>query len=116
MKLATPAEPKDLRNWMESLRAKQLPDPDIDWDSFIVWAGNKLPKYLWDQWKDNLKPRGFTWQKFMKLLRYRTDISVLWYKGMLPWSDFIKGTVTLIEGPIGASLAAGALLRRKAIK
>jgi len=90
---------------MESLRAQYLTDPQINWDSFIVWAGNKLPKYLWDTWKADLKPRGFTWQKFMRLMRYRTDISVLWYKGALPWRDFVKGVIELIEGPLGSDLA-----------
>jgi len=89
---------------MESLRANYLNDPSINWDSSVVWAFNMLPKYLWDAWKDDLKPIGFNWQKFMKLLSYRTDIGVLWYKGILPWRDFIKGVIALIEGPIGTGL------------
>ena len=89
---------------MRSVRETQLTDPSMDWDSYVVWAGNKLPKYLWDAWKGDLKPIGFTWQKFMRLLRYRTDIGVMWYKGAIPWEEYVRNVSVLIEGPIGKSL------------
>jgi hypothetical protein len=105
MKLPIPEEPKEIKSWMESLGASHFIGPGIEWNPLIVWYGNRLPKYLWDSWKADLKPRGFTWQKFMKLMRYRTDISVLWYKGALPWRDFVKGVIALIEGPLGTGLS-----------
>jgi hypothetical protein len=106
MKLSVPEEPKEIKSWMKSVGATHFTGSGIEWDPLIVWYGNKLPKYLWDSWKDTLKPRGFTWQKFMRLLRYRTDISVLWYKDALSWRDFVTGVRELIEGPLGTNLAA----------
>ncbi len=104
IKLETPKEPHDVKKFMMSLEATGFNGPDIKWDPLIVWYGNKLPKYLWDQWKDRLKPAGFTWQKFMRLLHYRTDISVLWYRGLLPWDKFVEKVKELIKGPIGQGL------------
>jgi hypothetical protein len=105
MNLLTPPEPKEIKSWMKSIKETQLTDPSIDWDSLVVWYGNKLPKYLWDAWKTELKPMGFTWQKFMRLLRYRTDVGVMWYKGFLRWEEYVKKVVELVDGPIGQGLA-----------
>src|SRR5712692_1227509 len=106
MNLPVPAEPKELKSWMRSLKETYLSDPSIDGgDSFVVWLGNKLPKYLWDAWKNDLKPIGFTWQKFMRLLHYRTDVGVMWYKGFLRWEEYVKKVVELVDGPIGQGLA-----------
>lgn len=101
MLLQIPPEPRDLRDWMQSLKRTQLNDPSINWDAFVVWSGNKLPKYLWDHWKGDLKPLGITWQKFMRIMRHRTDVGVMWYQGVMPWPDFIQKVIDLIGGPIG---------------
>lgn len=63
----------DLRDWMQTMKRSQFNHPAINWDAYVVWAGNKLPKYLWDHWKNDLKPLGITWQRFMRILRHRTD-------------------------------------------
>lgn len=106
MKITTPPEPKEVKAWMQELKNTTFSDPTIDWDSYVVWAGNQLPKYLWSQWKDELKPLGFTWQKFLKLLRLRTDNMLLWYRGVMPWPRLV-GTITeLIEGPLGKELGS----------
>ena len=105
MKLQIPDEPKEIKKWMEYTASHDFISPGIEWDPLVVWYGNKLPKYFWDFWKDDLKARGFTWQKFLRLMHYRTDISVLWYKGELPWKKFAAGVIELIEGPIGTGLA-----------
>jgi len=89
---------------MLSIKSTHFAGPGVDWDSYVVWAGNKLPKYLWDHWKAQLKPAGLTWQKFMRVLRHRTDVCVMWYKGALPWSEFIVSVAHLIAGPIGADI------------
>ena len=101
MILNIPPEPTALRAWMQSLKRTAFNDTSINWDAYVVWAGNKLPKYLWDHWKDDLRPIGVTWQKFMRILRHRTDVGVMWYQGTLPWADFIRKTIDLIKGPIG---------------
>lgn len=99
--MAIPPEPTDLRAWMLSMKQSTFNDPAINWDAYVVWAGNKLPKYLWDHWKDDLKAQGITWQKFMRILRHRTDVGVMWYQGVMPWPDFVQKIVDLIKGPIG---------------
>jgi hypothetical protein len=70
-----------------------------------VWYGNKIPKYLWNHWKAELKPRGFTWQIFLKLLRHRTDGAVLWFYGKLDWETFARQTIDLINGPLGERMS-----------
>lgn len=104
MKLKVPKEPKDILARMKTVR-KQMGDPTVDWDSFSVWHANQLPQYLWHEWKDVLKPRGFTWQKFLKLLRHRTDAVLLWYKGAYTWEQLVKETIKLIDGPLGQEIA-----------
>ena len=79
--------------------------PGVKWENLNVWYGNQLPKYLWNEWKDALKPRGFTWQKFLRLLKHRTDAVLLWYKGAYTWEQFIEETVKLIDGPLGQEIA-----------
>jgi hypothetical protein len=106
MKLALdiPPESKDLRD--EVIRvSNSLSGSDLDWDPLAIWFGNKIPKYLWTHWKSELKPAGFTWQKFLRLLRYRTDGAVLWFHGELPWEDFSQQTIDLINGPLGKKIA-----------
>ncbi len=104
-KLLVPKEPQEIKKQMKSLKEKVFTNPDIDWDSFVVWSGNQLPKYLWGEWKDQLKPQGFTWQKFLKLLRYRTDKILLWFRGSLSWEELIKEIIDLIQGPLGQEIA-----------
>ena len=70
-------------------------------DSSIIWSGNQLPKYLWDHWKEELRPMGLNWQSFMRILRHRTDIGVMWYQDTITWSEFIARLIKLLEGPIG---------------
>jgi tetratricopeptide (TPR) repeat protein len=104
MKLRPPPEPLELKAWLRSLKESDFSKGNMEWDSYVIWTGNKLPKYLWDHWKENLKSIGITWQKFLRLLRYRTDVGVMWYKGALPWNDFVARVSNLIAGPIGNSL------------
>ena len=89
---------------MKSVR-KQMGDSTIDWDSFSVWAANKLPQYLWNEWKDELKPQGFTWQKFSRLLRMRTDKMVGWLKGLNVWNDLANDIIDLIKSPLGKNIS-----------
>ena len=51
-----------------------------------------------------LKPAGFTWQSFLKLLSRRTDAVLMWYKGAYTWNQLMEETIKLIEGPLGREL------------
>jgi len=101
--LNIPKEPQEVKDWIKNLE-KYGGSPGIDWDSLNVWYGNQLPKYLWRSWKDELIPRGFTWQKFLRLLKYRTDKIILWYKGIIKWEDLVKEIIDLLNGPLGQNL------------
>lgn len=81
-----------------------LLSPGINYAPMVVWYGNKIPKCFWDQWKDELKPAGFTWQKFMRLLRLRTDNFLMWYRGIITWEELIKTVRELVEGPLGKEM------------
>lgn len=105
MSLPIPKEPQKVKEWIRSIEQMSSKTPGIKWENLNVWYGNQLPKYLWAEWKDHLKPRGFTWQKFLKLLRQRTDAVLLWYKGAYTWEQFVKETVKLIDGPLGEEIA-----------
>ena len=105
MELFIPKEPAHVKEWISSVDQGLTKTPGTKWESLGVWYGNQLPKYLWEQWKDVLKPRGFTWQKFLKLLKHRTDAVLLWYKGMFTWDEFVNETIKLIDGPLGKEIA-----------
>lgn len=105
MKLHVPKEPKDILAYIRSVQKQMSVGSDINWDSFSVWAANKLPQYLWNEWKEKLKPRGFTWQKFSRLLRMRTDKMVGWLKGLNGWDELAKDIIDLIESPLGEDVA-----------
>ena len=104
--ITKPKERPDIKAEMQAMK-NQLNSPGIDWDSYVVWTGsqNHLPAYLWQEWKAELTPRGFTWQKFTKLLRYKTDRMVYWYRGMISWDELIKEITEFIEGRYGKDLA-----------
>lgn len=105
MQLHTPKEPQHVREWIHSIEKMSNKTPGVKWENLNVWYGNQLPKYLWDEWKETLKPAGFTWQKFLRLLRHRTDAVLLWYKGAYTWKQFIEETIKLIDGPLGQEIA-----------
>jgi len=104
MKLHIPKESPEVKKWMVWVESQTQNTPNIKWDALNVWYGNKLPKYLWDEWKDKLKPEGFTWQIFLKLIRHRTDKVVLWNKGILKWEELIRDFIDLIKGPFGKEI------------
>jgi len=99
-KIKIPNEPVELKERMQNWEYQGSSNPDIYWDSFVVWAGNQLPKYLWREWKEDLVTVGFTWQRFLKLLKFRTDKAILWFRDSLSWDEFIKEIISLINSPI----------------
>lgn len=105
MELHTPKEPQEVKDWIRSIEQMSSKTPGVKWENLNVWYGNQLPKYLWSEWKDILKPRGFTWQKFLRLLKHRTDAVLLWYRGTYTWDQFVEETIKLIEGPLGTEIA-----------
>jgi DNA (cytosine-5)-methyltransferase 1 len=74
-----------------AVRARLGTGDDIDWDSLAVWSFNRLPKYLWLCWKDELKERGITWQRFLRILRLKTADIIAWgLKDSISWEELVK--------------------------
>ncbi|MCC6014472.1 MAG: hypothetical protein LM564_02060 [Desulfurococcaceae archaeon] len=91
MGLPIPREPTEIKELIVAIRARLGAGNDIDWDSLAVWSFNRLPKYLWSCWKDELKERGITWQKFLRILRLRTADIIAWgLKDLLSWEEFVE--------------------------
>lgn len=105
MNLHTPKEPQHVKDWIRSIEQMSSKTPGVKWENLNVWYGLEFPKYLWAEWKDELKPTGFTWQKFLRLLKHRTDAVLLWYKGVYTWEQLVEKIAELIEGPMGQEIA-----------
>lgn len=94
MGLPVPREPVELKELMRAVRARiseENKDNDIDYDSLAVWSFNKLPKYLWEQWKSDLKEKGITWQKFLRILKLHTIDMIEWaLENSLSWEEFVR--------------------------
>ena len=101
MGLEIPKEPVEIRKQILELRGRMSPNTGINYNSLAVWYGNRVPQYFWGVWKSELTKKGFTWQKFLKLLKYRTDDTFLWVAGKTSWKDFMEKVLESIEGPLG---------------
>ena len=73
-------------------------------DALAIRYGNKLQKYLWNAWKDSLKRKDFTWQKFIKLLKYKTEDILLWIENDIDWDRCMKKIIKSIEGTLGKNI------------
>jgi len=105
MKLTTPKEPKEVKDWIRMLTKEADSQEGINWTSLNVWYGNKLPKYLWDEWKAELSPSGFNWQKFLRLMSFRTDQIILWAYGETSWENLVDEMKELIYSPLGQKIS-----------
>jgi len=91
MGLKVPREPVEIKEFIQVVRARLGGGADVDYDFLAVWAFNRLPKYLWNEWKDELKQRGTTWQKFLRILRVHTLDMVEWaLRGSMPWPELVR--------------------------
>jgi len=104
LNLSTPREPREVKEKIRFFHQKYK-DPGIDWASLNVWYGNQLPKYLWHEWNNDLKKVGFNWQRFLKILKYRTDQIILWSNDSMSWEAFVKEIIKLINSPLGENIA-----------
>ncbi|MEX2410134.1 MAG: hypothetical protein WD607_01975 [Candidatus Paceibacterota bacterium] len=100
LKLSIPKEPKNIQREVKGIVALAEREFGNEMSNFGAWHGNRLQKYLWDEWKQELKSIGFTWQIFLKLLALRTDSALMWYREEKDWKDFIKDTKELIKSPL----------------
>jgi len=96
-------EPVEIKKQILELRSRMGPEEDIDWDSLAVWYGNRIPGYLWTEcrWKTILGKRGFTWQRFLKLMRRHTTDMVSWVRGRISWEEFVHRLEDSVKGSLG---------------
>jgi len=98
MDLPVPPEPVDVRDSIVNVRKVLGESGSMDFDSLAVWSFNKLPAYLWKHWGSKLKLKGFTWQKFLKCLKYRTEDMILWaLKDSLSWEELVKRIIETLN-------------------
>ena len=94
-------EPIDLKKKIKQVRDIIRSDPTRDeatYDNLAVWGFNDFPKYLWDNWKDELRKHGYTWQKFLGVLKLASGDVVLWaIKDALPWDELLNRIIRLLE-------------------
>jgi hypothetical protein len=104
--LPIPPEPVEVKKYILEAKSMLGKESDIDWEPLAAWAGNKIPSYLWKdcKWKNILTAEGFTWQSFLRLLKYRTEDMILWMNGHITWVKFVEVFKKSINGPLGQSL------------
>jgi len=94
MSLNVPNEPVEIKKLIRVVRAGIGGNADIegfDYDSLAVWAFNRLPQYLWNVWRNELRQRGVTWQRFLRILRMHTLDMVEWaLKDSMPWQELVR--------------------------
>lgn len=83
--LQPPPEPLDIKKTLRSLY-----DAQGRRAKYIVFAGNQLPKYLWDHWSEQLRKMGFKWQDILRSLSRNSDKALSWISGEISWREFIE--------------------------
>ena len=98
MDLPVPPEPKDIKMFIKEQRKRLGPESNIDYDSLAVWYLNKLPSYLWKHWKIHLESKGYTWQRFVKVLKYSTSDIIEWaLYDNLEWDKLVNRLAELLD-------------------
>ena len=102
MNLQTPPEPTDIKQFIKEVRSRassgNVSGDDIDWDSLAVWYLNKLPSYLWRHWKGKLEKEGYTWQRFLKVVKLHTNDAIMWaLTEKLSWEAFVQNIVLTLK-------------------
>jgi len=93
-----PPEPKDIKEFITSVRNSIKSSDSIDADTLAVWYLNKLPKYLWSMWKEVLISRGYNWQKFLRVMKLHTNDVILWaLQDSLDWRRLVKRIIETLK-------------------
>jgi hypothetical protein len=98
MDLAIPPEPTMLKS--QSNQQKTTRAWDID--SLVMWFGNRLPTYLWNDagWSKPLKDEGYNWQSFLKILSLHKKDIICWSHDAITWKDFLQKLQDTITNPV----------------
>lgn len=93
-----PREPSEIKEHIRRVRMQFNQENEISLDYSTVWSFNMLPRYLWDYWKDDLKSKGISWQKFLRILKLRTADMIEWgLKSSISWNELVKRIEATID-------------------
>jgi hypothetical protein len=53
------------------------------------------------------KKEGWNWQRFLKLLSYRTGDAILYIEGKITWESFVKKVMEGVYGELGEIIKKG---------
>jgi len=96
--LDIPEEPINIREFIKNMRKGLSGSRNINYDSLAVWAFNKFPKYLWESWESELREHGYTWQKFLRVLKLHTNDIVMWaLTEELSWEALIRRIISTLK-------------------
>ncbi|MGC9068264.1 MAG: hypothetical protein ACP5IZ_04685 [Thermoprotei archaeon] len=99
------SEPVELKKKMKQVKNIAYSGSSLNeasYDNLAVWSFNDLPKYFWENWKTELKKHGYTWQKFLSVLKLSTGDIVLWaLKDTLQWNELLNRIIKLLEAYTG---------------
>ncbi len=76
-------EPLGIKSFMKSLLSSGVSP------KYVVWLGNRLAKYIWSSWGDELKAMGVRWQDFLKVYSETSSSVLEWVKGEKEWDDLL---------------------------
>lgn len=96
-----PPKPEEIKSLIRNVRAGLDPNKDVKLNSITVWSFNKLPRYLWSYWEDELRKCDLSWQEFLAILKlYTKDIADWTLKNRLTWDELVeklRGTIMELE-------------------
>ncbi|GAB6945098.1 hypothetical protein [Vulcanisaeta sp. JCM 14467] len=88
MTLPIPPEPRDIKDRIIKRRSVCT---GSGCDSFSVWFGNEVARYLWDHWGRELTRIGINWQRFLSILSNHTQELIDWaIRNTLTWNDLMR--------------------------
>jgi len=98
MRLSRLPEPIDIKEFIKQVRASFDEDENPEYDFQAVWSLNKLPKYLWNGWKQELRKMGVNWQTFLRILKLHTIDAVEWaLRETMSWEEFLNRISESVE-------------------
>ena len=100
MGLRVPPEPREIKEFIVDVRRRVSGSyvPVESYDALAVWAFNKLPKYLWVSWREDLKMLGISWQRFLKILNFHTNDMILWaIYDRMSWDELVSRIIETIN-------------------
>lgn len=98
MSLRSLPEPTDIKELIKQVREGLDEGENIEYDSQAVWSLNRLPKYLWNGWKEELRSMGVNWQTFLRILKLHTIDAIEWaLRETITWEEFLNRVSKSIE-------------------